>query len=85
MPCPSCGSTNTTIDRFSRKGPDIVILLLFGWFFLLVGFAFSKRTDVCRDCGELNRYKSKGSWIALMVLLLLVVLAVAGLMLERRP
>jgi MFS family permease len=83
MPCPSCGSTNTTRDRFARKGPSIVILLLFGWFFLLIGFAFSKRTDLCRDCGELNRYRSRGSWIAMLVLLLLVFLVVFGLMLEQ--
>jgi hypothetical protein len=42
--------------------------------FLLIRAAFSQRTDLCRACGELNRYKSIGSRIAMIALFLFVML-----------
>jgi hypothetical protein len=83
--CSSCGSSNTTRDRFARTRPSIIAFLLFGWVFLLIKGAFAMRADLCRDCGELNRYKSIGSWIAMAVLVLLVLLVIVGMVVEKHP
>jgi len=70
--CAECGSTNTgTPQAYLRKRPSIVGLLLFNWLFMLISIAFSMKSVVCRDCGATRRYKSVGSWIALVILLLL--------------
>jgi len=55
--------------------------MLFGWMFLLIRGAFAMRVSQCRDCGEVRRYKSAGSWVALGVLVfisLLIVLVILG-------
>jgi hypothetical protein len=78
-PCSACGSQNTTKDSILRSRPSILFVLLFGWLFLLIRGAFAMRTSQCRDCGEVSRYKSAGSWVAmgiLIILSLLVVLAI---------
>ena len=80
LPCPFCGSVNTTRDRFTRTRQNIILLLLFNWLLLLIKGAFSKRTDFCRDCEKLNRYKSTGSWIAMAALFLLILLAVVDVL-----
>ena len=84
-PCPFCGSANTTRDRFANTRPNLVYVMLFGWVLLLIQGAFAKRTDLCRDCGELNRYKSSGSWLAMVVLLALVLLVIIGFLAETHP
>lgn len=67
-PCSHCGSINTGPDTLSHSKPGIFYVMLFGWLFLLIRGAFSMRVDLCRDCGALNRYKSTGSWMALLIL-----------------
>lgn len=84
-PSPACGSSNTTRDRFARKRLNLIYLVLLGWVYLLLSGAFAKRTDFCRDCGELNRYKSAGSWIAMAILWLFALLVVVGLLAESQP
>lgn len=42
------------------------------------------RSDVCRDCGFVNRYKSAGSWVALAVLMSLVLLVILALITESQ-
>lgn len=69
--CLACGSTNTMTDFALRPKPSILMVILFGWMFLLIRGAFSLRTYQCRDCGSANRYKTVGSWLALAVLLFL--------------
>lgn len=84
--CPACGSANVMKDSVLRPKPSIFMVILFGWLFLLVRGAFSIRTDQCRDCGAIRRYKSTGSWIALAVLIFVVICVVAALMdMDQQP
>ncbi len=79
-PCKTCGSTNTSKGDTLRRRPSIILLLFFGWIFLLVGYAVRKSASVCRDCGEINRYRSTGSFIAAVVLLVLIFfIVIAGM------
>lgn len=81
IPCRACGSRNTGSDNFLRARPSIISVMLFGWMFLLIRGAFAMRVSQCRDCGEVRRYKSAGSWVALGVLVfisLLIVLVILG-------
>lgn len=73
-PCDFCGSRNTGEDRLSRVAPNAISLLLFGWIFLLIKAAFSRKTDLCRDCGQVNVYKTTGSKIALAALIAISVI-----------
>ena len=77
-PCQSCGSANTSVDSVLRPSPSILVILLFGWIVLLIRGAFAMRSSVCRDCGNVNRYKSVGSWIALVILVGIVALITAA-------
>jgi hypothetical protein len=74
LPCRSCGSINTTTDFVLRAKPNLVWAVAFGWLFLWVRGAFAMRSWFCRDCGATSRYKSVGSWIALVLLVMLVAL-----------
>jgi hypothetical protein len=78
--CLECGSANTGRDELSRRKPSVLYFILFGWLSLLIHGAFAMRTDRCRDCGAVHRYKTAGSWLALAVLILLVVSGVMMLM-----
>lgn len=73
-PCPSCESARTSRDSILRSQSSILAVILFGWIFFLARAAFARRTSVCGDCGKVDRYKSVGSWIALVFLALLVAL-----------
>lgn len=73
-PCPFCQSINTHEDGLLHTRPNIFYVMFFGWLFLLARAAFTKRTDRCEDCGELNSYYSTGSRLALVFFLLLVLL-----------
>jgi hypothetical protein len=77
-PCMPCGSANTGSEFALRSKPSILMTICFGWLFLLIRGAFSKRTDRCRDCGAIHRYKSAGSWVALAVLVLLAAAVAAA-------
>jgi uncharacterized integral membrane protein len=48
--------------------------------FLLIRGAFARHTTQCRDCGEVSRYKSAGSWVAMAVLFLLSILIAIAIM-----
>jgi uncharacterized protein (DUF983 family) len=72
LPCPDCGSTNTGQDQALRTKPSVFVVLFFGWIFILMRTAFSKRTETCRDCGSHWSYRSRGNNVALLVLVLLV-------------
>ncbi len=76
VPCLECGSENTTRDSVLRGRSNVLWVILFGWIVLLIRGAFAKRISVCRDCGATRRYKSAGSWMAMVVLALLVLLVV---------
>ena len=87
-PCLSCGSSNTARSTVLRNRPSIFFVILFGWLFLLIRGAFAKRSNICRDCGAANSYKSAGSWLAMGILIVLVLLVLglfAGEYLYRRP
>lgn len=75
-PCPDCGGTTMRKDYLSSTRPSVLYFLLFGWLFLLIRAAFSKRRDVCADCGATTRYKTMGSILAMVALLTLVILTV---------
>ncbi|MFT5106822.1 MAG: hypothetical protein ACI9UA_002448 [Pseudoalteromonas tetraodonis] len=75
-PCSKCGSANTVTNMLLRPKPSLLFVFLFGWLFLLMRCAFAIRTDICQDCGAPSRYKSVGSWIALVALILFVALIV---------
>ena len=70
--CEKCGSTNTSGDDALRTKPSIVAVIFFGWMFLLIRSAFSKRREQCYDCGAVRIYKTTGSRLAMAFLLLLV-------------
>lgn len=57
----------------------MLFTLMFGWLFLLARKAFAVQADQCVDCGTVNRYKTTGSWVAIAVLILLVMLVLASL------
>lgn len=78
--CDFCGSCNTGEDRLSRVPPNPIFMLLFGWIFMLIKAAFSKKTDLCRDCGQVNIYKSTASKIALVVLIAMVAIVALTLL-----
>jgi uncharacterized protein (DUF983 family) len=80
--CPKCGSTNTVRDFVLRPKPSIVLVIFFGWIFLLIRGAFAMQIDECGDCGARNRYKSVGSWVALAVLIFLTICVVAAVLEE---
>lgn len=82
LPCRACGSPRTTADSSLRPRPSVLGFIFFGWLFLLARGAFSRRTETCLDCGSISRHKSPGSWVALAILLLLVLLIIAGLLRE---
>ena len=73
-PCRVCGSLRTTPDSVLRPRPSVIFVILFGWLFLLVRGAFARRIETCRNCGAVSRHKSAGSWLALAVLILLLLL-----------
>ena len=72
-PCSACGSLNTSRDSALRPRPSILFVIFFGWVFLLFRGAFAMRRSQCRDCGEVMRYKSASSWIALVIVILLLI------------
>ena len=72
--CEKCGSTNTSSDDALRTKPSIVAVIFFGWLFLLIRSAFSKRREQCYDCGALRIYKTTGSKLSMVFLLLLVLI-----------
>lgn len=78
-PCESCGSPNTANEVALRQKPGIVTAMLFGWVFLLIRSAFSKVTETCHDCGAIRRYRTTGSQLAMVILLLIAVLIALGL------
>lgn len=80
--CFSCGSVNTTRDATLRSRPSIIAVIFFGWLFLLIRGAFAMRESRCRDCGDVTRYKSVGSWIALCVLIFLVLIIALAVFLD---
>jgi len=74
QPCLKCGSANTGTEVALRNKPGLLTVMLFGWVFLLIRGAFAMRNETCRDCGAIRRYKTTGSWLALIVLVLIAAL-----------
>jgi uncharacterized protein (DUF983 family) len=68
--CEKCGSTNTSAEEALRGKPSVLAFLLFGWIFLLIRTAFSKQREYCHDCGAIRAYKTMGSKVAMVFLLL---------------
>lgn len=67
-------------DFVLRPRPSILMVMFFGWIFLLIRGAFSMRTCQCQDCGATHKYKSTGSLFALIILILLTLAIVAEVM-----
>gem|GEM_PF-1878738 len=84
-PCPACGSLNTSRDSVLRARPSILFVIFFGWVFLLIRGAFAMRRSQCRDCGEVTRYKSAGSWVALGLLILLTLICALAMVCVNDP
>ncbi len=82
LPCLKCGSENTGDELALRHKPGILTVMLFGWVFLLIRAAFSKRTETCHDCGAIRRYRTTGSWLAMTFLLLIAALVALGLFVD---
>ena len=78
-PCPECGSFNTSIDSVLRISPNIIAVIFFSWYFLLVRGALATRKSICLDCGGIHRYKSTGSWIALGIVILFALIIVMAI------
>jgi len=79
--CRSCGSQNIYApDMFSRPKINILFLLFGGWIYLLGRYAFETFTDECEDCGAVHKYKTIGSYIAMVFFILVVSLFVLGLL-----
>jgi ribosomal protein L37E len=70
--CSACGSGNTADSFVLRSKPSLLFALFFGWLFILIRSAFSVRTAYCRDCGAATRYRTGGSKISIVILLLIV-------------
>ena len=69
-PCYNCGSLNTRETSPIQYRPRIIFFLIIGWLYLLGRYAFSHKEINCKDCGKIHSYKTLGSWIALIILLL---------------
>jgi hypothetical protein len=74
--CEACGSANTAAEQALRSKPSILGVIFFGWMFLLIRTAFSRCNELCHDCGAIRRYRSTGSKLALVFLVLVVFLIV---------
>lgn len=80
--CKTCNSENVSTENLSKPGPSLFYTLLFGWLFLLCRLAFVSRRGICRDCGATIRYRTIGSYVALALVILLVLLLAWGLIIE---
>ena len=54
-------------------------------YYLLIRGAFSKVTEKCSECGATQRIKTAGSWVCLILLLLLLGLIAAALFGPAEP
>lgn len=76
-PCESCGGVNTDAGDFLSR-PSVLFFIFFGgWLLVLLRTAFVKRSCTCRDCGAVTRYRTFGSVIAMVILLILTTAIVA--------
>ncbi len=73
-PCPDCKSTNTSSDDPVRSRPGILWVVLFGWIVILVRSAFSTKSEVCRDCGGVRRFRTGGNYVAMILLGVVILL-----------
>ncbi len=78
-PCPYCKSLKTHKDGFLHARPSLLYVIFFGWLFLLIRAAFTRRIDRCEDCGETNSYYSMGSRLALVCLVIIVLMIILDL------
>jgi len=75
--CPKCGSPRRERADALRAKPNVLWVILVGWIYLVIRFAFVKREVKCADCGEYYRVRTVGSMVALVVLVILVAGVVA--------
>lgn len=80
--CATCNSEDVSTENLSRPGPSLFYTVLFGWLFLLCRLAFVPRRGICRDCGAPFRYRTIGSYLAMALVILLVLLVAWGLIVE---
>jgi uncharacterized protein (DUF983 family) len=59
------------------------MVMFFGLYFLLIRGAFAMQKDQCQDCGATQRYKSTGSWVAVVVLVVLIFCVYMALTMEE--
>lgn len=77
--CPVCGGRNTSKVQKLVVGPSPLAFAFLGLWYLLVRSAFAVDKRCCKDCGTAYDYRTKGSYMAigLLALLVLAVLLVA--------
>ena len=76
--CPKCGSPRREAAGALRPKPNVLWVILIGWIYLLVRFAFVKREVKCADCGEYYRYRTVASMVALVLVMILLAALVTG-------
>jgi len=47
-----------------RRQPSIVLAIFLGWIFILTRTAMHRRSDLCLDCGAIQRYRTAGANVA---------------------
>ena len=82
--CPSCGSLETRKEIALRPRPSLLMVFFFSWYYLLIRGAFGRARAHCLDCKHSFRYKTFGSWIALAVLVMLILLIWAAVHYENQ-
>lgn len=85
LPCVHCGSRDTTSDSLLNTRPNIFYFIIFGWFFILIRAAFSRHTYFCQDCGKSFAQKTVGSYVALTLLILLVLMIALSFFVDHLP
>ena len=77
--CPKCGSADTYGQGVLTPGPSLFYTILLDWLYLLARAAFARKSWTCRHCGARFRHRTLGSYIALLILaLLLILIIIAG-------
>ena len=76
--CIQCGARNGVDVAVLSPRPSVLWVLLFAWPFLWVRLALKRKTVVCSECGDQSHSKTVGSWIALGLLVLTILVVVAS-------
>lgn len=84
-PCLHCGSLDTTNDQLLNTRPNIFYVIIFGWFVILIRAAFTRRSYFCQGCGNSFTRKTSGSYVALALLIILVLIIALSFFADHLP